>query len=267
MRRGASLCAITCLLLTRAAWAQVDPFEFEVYPAQTLGKGMVEIESLDSFVAKGRHQGDEGTSSGDFPSDRMFRTALEVTYGLTDHIEAAAYLNLVHPNGESLQYAGSKYRLRGSLFEPGQLPVDLGWYAELEWNKTPQVDAEDLELELKPIVSKNFRRFQLALNPKFVKVLVGPGRSEGFEFGYVVGAYYNYLRWLSPGLELYGGAGLIDNTDPLHEQQHYIFPVVRGEFPHGIEYNFGVGVGLTRGSDQIITKLNIEFEHFLGTLF
>jgi hypothetical protein len=267
MRPVMLLCAIIALFFTRVTWA-VDPFEFEVYPAQTVGKGKVEVESLNSVVAKGHTQGGSGTSAGDLASDRMYRTALEITYGLTDHIEAAAYLNLAHPNGGVFQYAGSKFRLRGSLFEPGELPVDLGWYAELEWHKTPQFDDNELELELRPIISRDFRRFSVSLNPVFEKaIFVGPNKNKGFEFGYVAGLYYHWRQRLSPGVEFYGGPGLIDNTDPLHEQQHYIFPVVRGEFPGGIEYNFGVGLGLTRGSDQVITKLNIEFEHFLGTLF
>ncbi len=75
-----------------------------------------------------------------FPSQDMYRTAFELTYGFTDHVEGAAYLNLAHPNADSFQYAGSKFRVRGSLFEQGELPVDLGWYLELEWHKTPQFD-------------------------------------------------------------------------------------------------------------------------------
>ncbi len=72
---------------------------------------------------------------------------------------------------------------------------------------------------------------------------------------------------MSPGLEFYGGAGLINDSDPLNEQQHYIFPVVRGELPGGVEYNFGLGIGLTRGSDQLIPKLNLELERFIGSIF
>jgi hypothetical protein len=30
----------------RPAAAQLDPFEFEVYPAKTLNRGMLEVESL-----------------------------------------------------------------------------------------------------------------------------------------------------------------------------------------------------------------------------
>jgi hypothetical protein len=68
-------------------------------------------------------------------------------------------------------------------------------------------------------------------------------------------------------LEFYSGIGLIDDSDPLHDQQHYVFPVIRGEFSNGAEYSIGPGIGLTRGSDRVITKFNLEIEHFVGALF
>jgi hypothetical protein len=51
------LFALTVMTLARPAFAQVDPFEFEVYPYQTLGRGMIEIESSNSFVPKGIRKG------------------------------------------------------------------------------------------------------------------------------------------------------------------------------------------------------------------
>ncbi len=158
--RAISLAAALFLFAANAS-AQVDPFEFEVYPYQTEGKGMVELESLNSFVPNGHNHGGDGTSAGNFPSQEMYRTAFELTYGLTDRIEGAAYLNLAHPNADSFQYAGSKFRVRGSLFEQGELPVDLGWYLELEWHRTPQFDDNQLELELKPIIEKDIRKFEI----------------------------------------------------------------------------------------------------------
>lgn len=252
-------------MLAASAFAQVDPFEFEVYPYQTEGPGILEAESLNSFVPKGHH-GEGGTSAGTLPSDSMYRTALELEYGFTDKIEGAAYLNLAKGNGGSFQYAGSKYRLRGTLFEQGEMPVDMGWYAELEWWRTPEIDDQQLELELRPILEKDLGRWSFILNPKFEKVLAGPGRNKGFEFGYANKISWRLSPYFSPGLEFYGGSGLIDDSDPLRAQQHYIFPVVDMWLPDGVHINFGAGFGLTRGSDRVITKLNIEFEHYLGVL-
>jgi hypothetical protein len=264
--RLALLPLLVVLLHARLAAAQLDPFEFEVYPAKTLDRGMLEIESLNSVVANGHRNGEEGTSKGTLPSQSMWRTAFEATYGLTDRIEAAAYLNLAKPRGYNLQYAGSKFRLRGSLFDQGQLPLDLGWYIELEYNRVPKFDDQKLELELRPIIQRDFGDFSLMLNPIFEKILVGSEAKEGFEFGYAHGIYYRWMRALTPGIEFYGGIGMIKHPDSSKEQQHYIFPVVRGE-SHGIEYSVGPGFGLTRGSDRVIVKFNLGLEKFIGALF
>lgn len=258
---------VIALAIFSRAQAQIDPWEFEVYPYLTQQRGVVEIEALNSVVANGHNKGGEGTSSGTFASQAMYRTGFELTYGLTDRIEAAAYLNLAQVSGHGFWYAGSKYRLRGRLFDEETLPVDLGWYAELEWHKTPQFDDADLELELRPIIEKDFGRLAVVANPVFEKSLLGAGHNQGFEFGYRAAGYYRWLRYLSPGVEFYGGAGLLDDTDPLSQQQHYVFPVVWGELPHHFEYSVGPGFGLTRGSDHVIVKFNLEIERFLGAIF
>jgi len=60
---------------------------------------------------------------------------------------------------------------------------------------------------------------------------------------------------------------LIDDNDPLSRQQHYIFPILWGELLEGFEYNLGPGFGLTRGSDHVIMKVNLELERFVGAIF
>ena len=258
--------AALILLNAPRAIAQLDAFEFEVYPYKTLDRGMVELETMNSVVANGHNSAGAGTSAGEFASQGMWRNTYELTYGLTDRIEGAAYLNLAQVRGHGLWYAGSKYRLRGQLFDQDTLPVNLGWYLELEWWKTPQFDNANLEVELKPIIERDFGRLSLVANPLFEKVLSGEGRNQGFEFGYRNGVYYRWLRYLSPGVEFYGGVGLLDNIDPVQQQQHYIFPVLWGELPNGIEYNIGPGFGLTPNSDHVVVKFNIELERYLGAL-
>ena len=150
---------------------------------------------------------------------------------------------------------------------PGVLPVDIGWYAELEWHNIDEFDNAELEIEFKPIIEKDLGRFSLMANPTFEKPITGPDKNRGFEFGYATGIYYRWQRYLSPGLEFYGGIGLIDDSDPLSEQQHYIFPVGWGELPHGIEYSVGPGFGFTRNSDHVLVKFNVELERFIGAIF
>jgi hypothetical protein len=247
--------------------AQVDPWEFEVYPYATTQRGMVELETDNAAVLDGHADGGEGTARGTLHSQGMWYNSYEVTYGLTDRIEAAVYLDMARPAGSGLQWAGGKFRLRGRLAERDALPVDVGWYAELEWHKAPQYDDAVRELELRPILEKDVGRLSIMANPKFEKVLAGAGHDQGVEFGYVAGLHYRSARGLSPGLEFYGGTGLVEHADSAGRQQHYVFPVIWGELPHGLEYNLGLGFGLTRGSDRLVFKFNLELERFVGAVF
>jgi hypothetical protein len=255
------------LLRPQAARSQVDSWEFEVYPYATEQRGMVELEMLNGVVPNGHNTPGSGLSLGTFPSQGSWFNSLELTYGVTDRIEAAAYIDNTQVSGHGYWYSGSKFRLRGRLFDEGVLPVDLGWYAELEWHKIDQFDDAELEIEFKPIIEKDIGRFTFNFNPIFEKPITGPDKNRGFEFGYANGMYYRWMRYLSPGVEFYGGIGLIDDNDQLSDQQHYIFPVAWGELPRGIEYSIGPGFGLTRNSDHVLLKFNLELERFVGAIF
>ena len=65
MRLAAVVCTLAGLLLARRARAQVDPWEFEVYPVQTVGKGVLEVESLNSLQPTAT-TGDAGTAAGTY---------------------------------------------------------------------------------------------------------------------------------------------------------------------------------------------------------
>ncbi len=120
-----SLVAVSLLTARRAA-AQLDPYEFEVYPYATLSRGMIEIETDNAVVANGHNQPDNGLGFA-YPSQGTWFSGEEFTYGLTDRIEAAAYVTFSQPNGHGFWWAGDKFRPRGRLFDEGVLPVDLGW--------------------------------------------------------------------------------------------------------------------------------------------
>jgi hypothetical protein len=272
-REGSALARVvtsilTILVLVDPAWSQVDPWELEVYPYATEGRGIAEFETGNAVVAKGHAHSGNGTSGGTFPSEGMWYNQFELDYGLTNRTEADVMLDLAQPSGHGYWYAGSKYSLRGKMFDEGELPVDLGWYAELEWRKTPQFDSNELQLDLRPIIEKDLGRLSIVLNPKFEKaIFLGPNKNKGFEFGYAAGLYFDWLRDLSPGVEFYGGIGFIDDSEPLKRQQHYIFPLLRGELPNGIDYNVGPGFGLTPGSDRVLMKFTVGLERFVGAIW
>src|SRR2546423_15674599 len=94
-----ALAILLIAILAGSAAAQIDPWEFEVYPYATLSRGTLEIETNNAVVANGHSAGGEGTSAGIFSSQAMWYNQYELTYGFTDRLETAFYLELAHPNG------------------------------------------------------------------------------------------------------------------------------------------------------------------------
>jgi hypothetical protein len=48
-----ALALVAILLRPHFGAAQVDPWEFQVYPYETMGRGVLEIETNNAVVAKG----------------------------------------------------------------------------------------------------------------------------------------------------------------------------------------------------------------------
>ena len=105
-------------------------------------------------------------------------------------------------------------------------------------------------------------------NPKFEKpVFVGPNKNKGFQFGYASGIYYRWQRYLSPGNRVLWRAREYRRQYAAKGAGTLYISCHLGRLPRGIEYNVGPGIGLTRGSDQVIMKFNLELERFVGAIF
>src|SRR5213594_4543199 len=143
---------VVALLSAAAPAPALNFFELEVYPASTEGQGLHEVENLTTLVANGRRPTEEEADGEEPRRHRLLRTTVEYNYGLTDKIDVAAYLDLQRPNGEELEYAQSRFRARGAFFDKGRFPLDIGWYVEAE---VPDKGASELELEFRPIVSRD----------------------------------------------------------------------------------------------------------------
>src|SRR5262245_34979210 len=249
-------------LLLMSAWvgpaAAFNFFELEVYPATTEGQGLHELESLNSFVPAGRdREGHSGAGEEDDPKrHHLVRSTVEYNYGLTDKIDLALYLDTEKPNGEDVEFGGFRARARGGLWERGRYPVDLGWYFEVEM--PAQEEETQVELEFRPIVSRDFGRFSIAVDPIFELPTVSEERRT-LEFNYSASLFYSLSRVFSPSIEFYGGLGQIRAIDPSREQEHYIFPLANFRLGD-VRMQVGPGFGLTRGSDSVLVKFNIEYE-------
>lgn len=253
-----SICGLFATGFSADANAGIDPFEFQVYGYQTQGKNHLDPELLSSYIVSG-HKDDGLGTSPTFDSQSMMRYAFEFDYGLTDKIDFAYYLNLARPDAQALQYAGSKFRLRGRFAEAGQLPVDLGWYSEIEWWSSKFND-DQLEAEFMFTMQKDIGNWTIIVNaPDIEKVIVGDNHREVFEVGYRGEVSYQWSDNLRYGLQVYGAPGRVDNLTPTGQQQHYVVPTVHTVLFDALPTSVGLGFGLTEGSDLFFLKANFHF--------
>lgn len=137
------------------------------------------------------------------------------------------------------------------------------------------------ELELKLLLSKNFKGWNVAVNPLATKNLSPSG---SWEFGYAMGASRPLALKASSnrctlcaenfvaGVEMYGGLG--DTEDfGLHETSHYLAPVAAWNLPSGWTLRLSPGFGLNENSHRFLLRWGVSHEfsgfgemlgHFFG---
>ena len=252
---GAGILVIAILIGSENSARALNFFELEVYPYETAGPGELELESLNSYVVNGKREAEPGQ----VVTHHLWRTSLELVYGVTDHLEAAGYLDLALTGNGRFDYAGGRLRGRYRFLEKDEIPVNLGVYAELELPNR-RFDENDIEIELRLIAEKDLGPITIQLNPIFEKSLSGEDSSVGWEFQYAAKVYYRFRPWLMPGIEVFGDVGRLTSFEPSSEQKHFIFPVVDAKLSRHLRLNTGIGFGLTSASDFTLVKLNLEYE-------
>jgi hypothetical protein len=124
------------------------------------------------------------------------------------------------------------------------------------------------ELELKLILSKDFKGWNVAFNPLAVKNL---SSGDPWEFGYALGVSHPLALEASAnrctlcrenfivGAELYGGLGYAHSFG-LRETSHYLAPAVAWNLPSGWTLRVAPGFGLNDDSHRLLLRWGISRE-------
>lgn len=128
-------------------------------------------------------------------------------------------------------------------------------------------DEHNHELELKLLLSKTVKGWNIAVNPLATKNL----SNDPWEFGYAVGASRPLALAASPdkctlcrenfiaGVEMYGGLGDTQSFG-LHETSHYLAPVVAWNLPSGWTLRLSPGFGLNDNSHRLLLRWGVSRE-------
>jgi hypothetical protein len=224
-------------------------YEVQVYASELTPKGVTMVELHSNFTASGSTKTDDGT----LPTNHQVHETVEITHGFNEWFETGFYqFTCFQPDG-SWSWVGTHIRPRVAVPDKYKLPVGLSLSTEFGYQR-PMFSADTWTLEIRPIIDKKIRKFYMSFNPTFDKSFRGPSSNAGLEFSPNVKFSYDVTKKVAMGVEYYGAYGPVTGFDPLREQQQQILPAVDVDFGQNWEFNFGVGVGVTQGTDHLLVK-------------
>lgn len=246
-RRFAPL--FTLILLAAGAARAQDNYEIQVYDAETVDPGKTMVEFHSNFTVNGT----KTMQNGVYPTEDAFHETLEITRGWTPWFETGWYtFTSVGPN-YGWQYVGTHLRPRVRVPEKWHWPVGVSLSAEFGYQR--RIFSEDTwTIEIRPIIDRKYGPWYWSFNPTFDRSFAGLNRRKGWEFSPDFKFSYDLTKKVSAGLEYYGSLGPVGNFDPISQQQEQIVPAIDLSLSPKWEVNFGVGVGVTAGTDHIIIK-------------
>jgi hypothetical protein len=231
-----------------------DSYEIQVYGVETVPPHQTMVELHSNYTI----EGERNEVNGVLPSNHAFHETLEITHGFTPWFETGFYIFSSIQPGEGWEWVGDHVRPRVRAPEEWHLPVGVSLSTEIGYQRR-SFSEDDWTWEIRPILDKTWGRWYVAFNPAFEKSLHGLNSSLGFEFAPSAKLSFELIKKVAVGVEYYSTLGPVGAFDSWSEQQHQIFPTIDLDLSPKIEFNFGVGFGLTRSTDNLIVKLILGY--------
>jgi hypothetical protein len=233
-----ALRAVTLAFFLAPALAAQDPFEIEVYRAQTLARSEWEVQAQLNHVARGT------------PSNHTHLT-FELSRGLSDSWEVAGYLLGASRPDAGAELAGARLRSRVRLLAAWKSPVAAGINAELKLTRAAYAE-NSVAFEVSPIISARAGRFRIDLNAGIERGLKQSDSTAAEEWEFEPSAQIEttVTRHLVLGLEYHGQMG--------EAAVHQLFPTATFRVASTLLWNVGVGFGLTGAGPQLVFTSGLE---------
>jgi hypothetical protein len=167
------------------------------------------------------------------------------------------FLNAWEP-GYSPQFAG--WRVLPHVYAPEswRLPFRLGFVAEFSFQKT-RYEENSRRVELRPIIDREFSRWQVVFNPVFERAFDGPGSAHGWNFEPAL-----LLRWkrktFSPSVEYYGEIASINVPPRAQPEVHQLFLGGDWQLRPAFSINLGTGFDLGSRGPGVVLKSRFEWD-------
>jgi len=248
--------AVLWLLLVPALRNQAqDNYEIQVYGADTVPAGRTMVELHSNYTADGERE----VINGVLPSNHALHETLEITHGFTPWFETGFYVFTSIQPDQGWQWVGDHIRPRVRVPEDWHWPVGVSISTEIGYQRS-SFSEDTWSWEIRPIIDKQWKRWYFAVNPAFEKSLHGLNSNQGFGFAPSAKISFDLTKMIAIGAEYYASLGPVGDFSSWEQQQHQIFPVVDLNLSPKLEFNFGVGFGLTQSTDNLIIKLILGYQ-------
>jgi hypothetical protein len=251
-RRLKFLLALAALFPSAASIRAQDNYEIQVYGVETVKPRTTMIELHSNFTISGSKEVMEGV----LPTEHAFHGTIEITQGITPWFEVGFYIFTSAKSGLGWHWVGDHIRPRFRIPEEWHWPVGISVSNEIGYQQR-KYSVDTWTWEIRPIVDKQLGRLYLSFNPTFDRAIHGPDVKRGFEFSPNFKLGWDFTKKINGGFEYYGALGPVTGFDPLRDQQQQLFPSIDLNLSPAWEFNFGVGVGMTHGTDHLIVKMII----------
>ena len=227
-----------------------DNYEIQVYGAETVSPKKTMVELHNNFTISGS----KTVQDGMLPTEHQFHETIEITQGITDWFETGFYIFMAASKQNGYAWVGDHIRPRVRVPEKWEWPVGVSLSTEVGYQRR-QYSVDTWTWEIRPIIDKKIAGWYLSFNPSFDRSFHGASVHQGVVFSPNFKAGYDVTKRVNVGIEYYGSLGPVSGFDPVRDQQQQIIPSVDIDFGPEWEFNFGVGVGITQGTDHLLVKM------------
>jgi hypothetical protein len=238
------------MVFSHALSAQ-ENYEIQVYSSPTMDRGSTMFELHSNYTFNGERKANDGV----YPSYHSLHETLEITHGIAENFEIGFYLFTNYTPGSGYKIVGTHIRPRVTAPQKWNWPLGVSLSTEFGYQRR-QYSEETWNVEVRPIVDKQWKNFYVSFNPTFGISLKPDSTVHVPAFEPNLKLSYGFNK-LALGLEYYGDLSYINAVPKLSEQSHALFVVADLYLDPRWEVNLGPGFGLTNSTDGFIFKLLI----------